>query len=287
MWDAPLPFMDEPLPSGVSITFDRKRFDEADAVVFHLPDLSRYMGSEDIIKKDGQVWVGWSLECEENYPFLKDSAFRGMFDLWMGYHLSDDILYPYFMDYEERMLSRQETLQFGDRKGICMLISSNINHSHRVEYVSELMKHIEIDSYGRLFNNCKIESDSGRQSAIDIMGKFKCVIAFENAIARDYVTEKFYNPLYAGAVPIYLGAPNISDFVPDDRCFINVADYDSTNKLVAYIERLMVDESLWMRYTSFVSTPYKQTFREKLNRSKPNPIYLLCHTILKKLKFGV
>lgn len=37
-------------------------------------------------------------------------------------------------------------------------------------------------------------------------------MAFENVIAMDYVTEKFYDPLIAGSVLVYLGAPNIADF---------------------------------------------------------------------------
>ena len=39
----------------------------------------------------------------------------------------------------------------------------------------------------------------------------KFVLAFENSVCNDYVTEKIYDVFAAGVVPIYLGAPNIDE----------------------------------------------------------------------------
>ena len=57
--------------------------------------------------------------------------------------------------------------------------------------------------------NRLLEEDTGRNSKLNLYRKYKFVIAFENAIEEDYVTEKFYDPLLAGSVPVYLGAPSI------------------------------------------------------------------------------
>ena len=81
------------------------------------------------------------------------------------------------------------------------------------------MREIPIDSYGKLFNNKKMDQDNGRESKINLYKSDKFVIAFENACATDYVTEKFFDPLIAGAVPIYLGAPNINEFAPGRALF--------------------------------------------------------------------
>ena len=48
--------------------------------------------------------------------------------------------------------------------------------------------------------------------------------AFEDSMAVDYVTEKVYDALHAGSVPLYLGAPNILEFVPPNSV-INVLDF--------------------------------------------------------------
>ena len=39
--------------------------------------------------------------------------------------------------------------------------------------------------------------------------------AMENSLAKDYVSEKLWHAFRAGCVPIYYGAPNIIDFLPD------------------------------------------------------------------------
>lgn len=91
MWGFPLEFRKEDLPGGCVITTDRNLLAKADAVVFHLPDLPSVMEDE-IDKREGQLWVGWSLECEENYSWTKNPEFRESFDLWMGYHQEDDIV---------------------------------------------------------------------------------------------------------------------------------------------------------------------------------------------------
>ena len=70
-----------------------------------------------------------------------------------------------------------------------------------------------------------MDQDNGRESKINLYKQYKFVIAFENACATDYVTEKFFDPLIAGAVPIYLGAPNINEFAPGEHCFIHANDF--------------------------------------------------------------
>lgn len=277
MWGMPLPFMDEPLPSGFTITTDRSRISEADAVVFHIPDLHNAMGEEEIVKPDNQIWVGWSLECEENYPILKQSDFRSMFDIWMGYHQSDDVIYPYYMDFDS-YIKNIRNIDFNDRKDVCMLVSSNINRSGRIEYLSELMKYIHIDSYGRLFRNSIIQCDRGRLSAIDIMRQYKFVIAFENALADDYVTEKFYNPLYANSVPVYLGAKNIEDFSPYKNCYLDVRSYNTPKDLAEAIKFYSSSKSEWMRFLNYRFC-ITSKFQWKLNEITANPFVRLCYKI--------
>ena len=84
------------IPDGFELTDDRSRMAEADAVVFHLPDLTRCMDGEEIEKRDGQLWVTWNLECDDNYPWVEAPAIRDLFDLRMGYRQQDDVWYPYF-----------------------------------------------------------------------------------------------------------------------------------------------------------------------------------------------
>ena len=48
-----------------------------------------------------------------------------------------------------------------------------------------------------------------RTATIQSSSRYKFCIAIENSLATDYVTEKIYDSLAAGCLPIYYGAPNI------------------------------------------------------------------------------
>ncbi|KAG5486233.1 hypothetical protein LSCM1_07355 [Leishmania martiniquensis] len=47
-----------------------------------------------------------------------------------------------------------------------------------------------------------------------VFRKYRYALPFENSIEDDYVTEKVYNALLSGALPLYIGAMNIADYVP-------------------------------------------------------------------------
>lgn len=68
----------------------------------------------------------------------------------------------------------------------------------------------------------------------------------ENTNTRDYVTEKVYDALAAGCIPIYYGAPNIASFIPQPDAVINLDDFSSMTELVAELERLAHNQTAYM-----------------------------------------
>ena len=93
-----------------------------------------------------------------------------------------------------------------------------------MDYLRQLMEHVPVDSFGKCLHN-KNESDAPLPAAalrglrhLGALGRkrrilegYKFVVAFENSILDDYVTEKFFEAFDSGAVPIYRGAPNIRE----------------------------------------------------------------------------
>lgn len=61
------------------------------------------------------------------------------------------------------------------------------------------------------------------QSALLCCGvarRYKFCVTMENSLRQDYVTEKLYDGLVAGCVPVYLGSSSARDMVPDPHSFI-------------------------------------------------------------------
>lgn len=269
------------LPENYTITTDRKYFYISKVVVFHLPDLLENI-EDDLIKQENQLWVAWNMECEENYPWMKDESICSLFDLRMDYHQDADIVCAYYKNIKEY---RTQINLIEKENKVCMMISSTMDKSNRTDYLSKLLTYIDIDSYGKLFNNMKIVNDCGRQTKLYIFSKYKFVIAFENSICRDYVTEKFYDPLLVGSVPIYLGAPNVDDLVPGDNCYINVNDFNSHENLAAFLKRCFEDDDEYMKYHEWRKKPYLKKYIERVKVQDLDPLVRLCHLLNKRLYY--
>jgi hypothetical protein len=148
--------------------------------------------------------------------------------------------------------------------------------SKRAEYVSEMMRHLQIDSYGRTLRNKELPDDRGRETKLDTIARYKFTIAIENSFTQDYVTEKFYDPLVVGSVPVYLGAPNIEDFVPGDHCFIKVSDFAGPRELAEYLLMLDRDDEEYARYFDWKQAPLRPKFLEMVAAYGSDPKTRLC-----------
>ena len=87
------------------------------------------------------------------------------------------------------------------------------------------------------------------------MASHKFAYCFENAEGHPgYITEKPFDVLFAGCVPIYRGAPNIKDYIPA-TCLINAADFPSQAALHRYISTM--PEAEYRSYLENIATYLK------------------------------
>jgi hypothetical protein len=240
------------------VSRDRSQWEAADAIVFHLPRLreSRFPPR----KRAGQIWVALCVESAVHYPMLAGRARLGaVFDLWMTYQRDADVWCPYFGRNVVAALS-SKPLDKTEPAPAVAFISSGHDASGRGAFLSELMRHMPVDSYGKLHRNRTLANDEGPASKRSAIARYRFTLAFENAIDRDYVTEKFFDPLYAGSVPVYLGAPNVEAFAPGDDCFIDAAHYDGPRALAQHLMELAADEAAYARYLRWKSEPLRASF---------------------------
>lgn len=62
--------------------------------------------------------------------------------------------------------------------------------------------------------------DLYHEEFLHFISQYKFIIAIENAVCDDYITEKLWRPLIVGAVPIYFGSPTV-----EVMYFLNVHVY--------------------------------------------------------------
>lgn len=69
---------------------------------------------------------------------------------------------------------------------------------------------------------------------LDLLKHYRFSICFENARGIDgYVTEKLFDCFVAGAVPVYWGAPDISELVPNG--FVDFREFESFDALYEHL----------------------------------------------------
>lgn len=119
---------------------------------------------------------------------------------------------------------------------------------HRRQQIAEyfLANHPnDIDLYGALWPDKYAKIHKGfvaREDKIKKLGEYKFVITLDSYInQRGYISEKIFDAFFAGSLPIYLGANNVSDYIPRE-CFIDMRDYSSYEDLYVYLEKMTKEE---------------------------------------------
>ncbi|XP_052018529.1 alpha-(1,3)-fucosyltransferase 10 [Apodemus sylvaticus] len=129
--------------------------------------------------------------------------------------------------------------------------------SDRDSYVRELMAYIEVDSYGECLQNRDLPQQLKNPASMDaeafyrVIAQYKFILAFENAVCDDYITEKFWRPLKLGVVPVYYGSPTITDWLPSNRSAILVSEFSHPRELASFIRRLDYDDGLYETYVEW------------------------------------
>jgi hypothetical protein len=89
-----------------------------------------------------------------------------------------------------------------------------------------------------------------------VMTQHLFCIAMENHADKDYVSEKVWDCIRAGAVPIYWGAPNVGQYLPGGKASAIFADdFKDVAALAAHLRKVGGNETLWQSYRQWVVQP--------------------------------
>jgi len=133
------------------------------------------------------------------------------------------------------------------------------------------MRYIKVDSFGICLHNKDMPGermgDWPRKwdLKINTIGSYKFALAFENTNLTDWVTEKLPHVILSGAVPIYMGADNVDDYLPGPHSIIKTADFASPQKLAEFLLQLDKDDAKYNEYFAWKKNGLSKNFITFMN----------------------
>lgn len=139
----------------------------------------------------------------------------------------------------------------------------NEQYSKRIEVMAELSRIGVVDLYGKgwdrwwsrsamwppyWLNRHEIAAiyKGSCKSKFDVLQNYEFCLCFENMAMHGYVTEKIFDCLYAGTIPVYVGAPNILDLIPSE-VFVDGRNFQTTQEMWDYVSGMTSIEINHMR----------------------------------------
>uniref|UniRef100_A0A7S1YD15 Fucosyltransferase n=1 Tax=Sexangularia sp. CB-2014 TaxID=1486929 RepID=A0A7S1YD15_9EUKA len=257
-----------------------------------------------------QQWAFADWRAAQNYPSFVDPDFMDKFTVSIGHSRnytiwSADILgsprtaYRYTYDRLVEEGARNGVPQAGPppttrrRRGhhappatpqravLAAFVSNCADRAGRRATLRHLASLVPTHSYGGCETNAVVPPHLKQRSRygekVAVLSHYPFAFAFENVQEVDYVTEKVWNALEAGSVPVYWGAPNVNEFLPDPSAILNVADYASLDEVATAI-RYYADrpDELWTRFHSWRRAPMPQSLVATIPRVRGYYECMLC-----------
>ncbi|KAG0501876.1 hypothetical protein HPP92_001948 [Vanilla planifolia] len=224
------------------------------------------------------VSVHRSMESSQYYMENNiDFARRRGFGIIMTTSLSSDVPVGYFSWAEYDIMA---PMQPKTGNGLAAAFISNCGaHNFRLQVLEMLEKlNITVDSYGSCHRN-----HDGNVDKVDTLKHYKFSLAFENSNEEDYVTEKFFQSLVAGTVPVVVGAPNIQDFAPSPASVLHIRELDDVNAIANTMKYLVANPAAYSKMLSWKFEGPSDSFKALLDMAAVHSSCRLCIHVATKI----
>jgi hypothetical protein len=154
--------------------------------------------------------------------------------------------------YEMQRVSKEDSPHFADKKFCCMIQSNKYFwdapgelYTERKRIIDFFTKMGNFDLYGlgwQGLSSSKGQAPSGKSATLK---NYKFSLCYENTYLRGNITERLFYCLFARCVPVYLGAPDIEQYVPKE-CFIDVREFSNYHDLYSFLNNM--DSVTYERY---------------------------------------
>lgn len=128
--------------------------------------------------------------------------------------------------------------------------------SGRENFVRRLSRYVRVDSMGSCLHNRDVEGLRPRESEtvhkdtkFNVLSNYMFTIALENTNECGYVTEKIYDAIAAGSVPIVAGMPCNEHLLPHPESVVRTRDFgNDPARVAAYIQRMKENHDEYMAH---------------------------------------
>ena len=183
------------------VTYDKQRFTASDLVIFH----ANNMPSVDHLKslsKDRPISQRWVYQTMESPRVTPDPApLNGLFNATWLYRGDADFSAAYATyiplspeEIEANKMATISDLSQGKTELAAWLVS-NCGSELRISFVHELKKYIKVDVFGSCSRQFGEQRSCSKRDEKHCLKKYKFYLSFENALCKDYITEKYWDHL--------------------------------------------------------------------------------------------
>ncbi|CAI6009807.1 unnamed protein product [Closterium sp. NIES-65] len=218
-----------------------------------------------------------SMEARSYYPANDPAVSRGSYSVVMTVHYDSDVPVQYG-SWEEYDIMRPPVPKTADAIAAAF-ISNCAANNFRLKAVEELQKFFPVHSYGRCLNNRPFEHDK-----LAVIQRYKFSLAFENSCEPDYITEKFWQSLVAGSVPVIVGPPNIADFVPDNTSYLYIQSEEDVPRVARQMQAIAADEDAYNKMLEWKRSGPSDQFIANVDLSAVHSSCRLCVLLADRIR---
>lgn len=131
-------------------------------------------------------------------------------------------------------------------KMIAWFVSNCRAASGRMKLARAINRSIPVDIYGSC-GNLKCDRNNGNLCMELLDREYLFYLSFENALCRDYVTEKVFSVMRQNIIPILFNGANVTGLLPP-RSYINVEDFGTVDQLTDYLLFLARNPQEYLKY---------------------------------------
>lgn len=147
--------------------------------------------------------------------------------------------------------------------------------SFRLQAIEALIaNNVTIEQYG----NCgRTKEARDGNDKIATIARHIFTLAFENSEEEDYVTEKFFQALEAGTVPVSLGAPNIDDYAPQPETYLHLRTLEDVPRVASRMREIANTPSLYRHYLRYKTEGLSDKFLALTDMTIPHTFCQACY----------